>query len=43
MARHGDATSMDRMVKLSMATSLANPMPAVSLNRLYDFSHRDDT
>ena len=43
MARHRDATSMSWMVKLSMTTRLANLIPAFGLNRLYDFSHLDDT
>src|SRR5664280_1188488 len=43
MARHIDATSTSWMMKLSVATRLANLIPAVSLNRLYDFSHLHDT
>jgi len=43
MARYGDASSMSWMVELSMTTSLANLIPAFSLNRLYDFSDLHDT
>jgi len=43
MARYGDTTSMSWMVELSMTTSVANLIPAFSLNRLYDLSDLHDT
>ncbi len=43
MARHSDATSMCWMVKLSVATSLADLIPAFQLNRLYDVSYLHDS
>jgi len=43
MARYSDATSTSWMVKLPVTASLANLIPAISLNRLYDLSHLHNT